>query len=65
MSFRTDKGSFYRLSVGGFARGDADAMCRRYRATGGVCFVRAGAGDQVAQWLRPGGDRGGVQLASR
>ena len=31
------------------------------KAAGGVCFVRAGAGDQTAQWLR----RSGVQLASR
>lgn len=61
MDFRTDKGRFYRLSVGGFARGDADAMCRQYRARGGACFVRAGAGDRLAQWLRPRG----VQVASR
>lgn len=60
MDFRSDQGRFYRLSVGGFARADADAMCRTYRARGGACFVRAGAGDQLAQWLRPG-----VQVASR
>ena len=53
--------SFYRLSVGGYTRADAAATCRRYKAAGGVCFVRAGAGDRTAQWLR----RGGVQLASR
>lgn len=51
--------SFYRLSVGGFARGDAVAMCERYRASGGTCFVRAGAGDQVAMWAK------GRELASR
>ncbi|WP_326524636.1 SPOR domain-containing protein [Sphingomonas sp.] len=50
---------FYRLSVGGFARGDADALCRRVRASGNACFVRVGAGDQVAAWAA------GVQLASR
>lgn len=61
MNFAARTGRFYRLSVGGFARGDADALCRRYRATGGVCFVRSNAGDQVAQWLR----KGGMQLASR
>ncbi len=53
--------SFYRLSVGGFAKGDADALCRGYRAKGGACFVRTGAGDQVAQWVKPAG----VQVASR
>ncbi len=53
--------AFYRLSVGGFSRADAAATCRRYQMTGGVCFVRAGAGDRTAQWLR----RPGVQLASR
>ena len=57
----TKAGQFYRLSVGGFARGDAVQLCQRYRTTGGQCFVRAGAGDQVAQWLR----KSGVQLASR
>ncbi len=53
--------SFYRLSVGGFAKADADALCRGYRAKGGACFVRTGAGDQVAQWVKPAG----VQVASR
>lgn len=52
--------SYYRLSVGGFARGDADALCRRYRQSGGVCFVRAGAGDQVASWAKKS-----VQVAAR
>ena len=61
MKFANKAGAFYRLSVGGFARGDADATCRRYRAAGGVCFVRAGAGDQVASWVR----KTGVQFASR
>lgn len=51
---------FYRLSVGGFARTDAEATCRAYRAKGGTCFVRAGAGDQTAQW-----NKGKVQVASR
>ncbi|MFW2853183.1 tetratricopeptide repeat protein [Sphingomonas sp. TX0543] len=60
MTFKTSSQEFYRLSIGGFTRADADATCRSYRAKGGVCFVRAGAGDQVAQWTK-----GGVQLASR
>ncbi|WP_085810200.1 tetratricopeptide repeat protein [Sphingomonas sp. TZW2008] len=53
--------SFYRLSVGGFAKGDANALCRGYRATGGTCFVRTAAGDQVARWAAPAK----VQMASR
>lgn len=61
MDFKLNGDAFYRLSVGGFTRGEADAMCRQYRAKGGACFVRAGAGDQMAQWLKTGG----VQLASR
>ncbi|SOB87203.1 Tetratricopeptide repeat-containing protein [Sphingomonas guangdongensis] len=52
--------NFYRLAVGGFSRGDADRLCRQVRANRGVCFVRAGAGDQVAAWSRKG-----VQLAAR
>ncbi|MEG3150299.1 tetratricopeptide repeat protein [Sphingomonas sp. ZT3P38] len=60
MSISSKAGSFYRLSVGGFARGEADALCSGYKAKGGTCFVRAHAGDQVAVWARPGG-----QLASR
>lgn len=52
--------NFYRLAVGGFARGDADALCRKVRAGGGRCFVRAGAGDTVAAWAKAG-----VQLAMR
>lgn len=53
--------SFYRLSVGGFSRGDANAMCRGYRAKGGACFVRTGAGDQTASWVKPAK----VQMAGR
>lgn len=62
-SFSSRSGNFYRLSVGGFARADADAMCRRYRQAGGQCFVRAGAGDAMAQWLRPA--KSNLQVASR
>ena len=61
MPFASKAGSFYRLSIGGFARGDADRLCRRYRATGGSCFVRQNGGDQTAQWLRATG----TQLVSR
>ena len=41
-------------------RSQADALCQHYRAAGGACFVRAGAGDQVASWSRKG-----VQVAAR
>ncbi|WP_242137311.1 SPOR domain-containing protein [Sphingomonas sp. TREG-RG-20F-R18-01] len=51
--------TFYRLSVGGLAREDAVSLCRGYRARGGACFVRASAGDQIAQWAR------GRELAAR
>ncbi|HXH17305.1 MAG TPA: SPOR domain-containing protein [Sphingomonas sp.] len=51
----------YRLSVGGFSRSAATSMCRQYRAQGGGCFVRQGAGDAMARWAR----KPGTQLASR
>ena len=64
--------TYYRLSVGGFARADADKACRAYRARGGKCFVRSGAGEQVASWVRSNGTQvaarvksRGVQVASR
>lgn len=60
MTFQVKGAEVYRLSVGGFARGDADALCRAYRAKGGRCFVRQGAGEQIASWARKD-----VQLASR
>lgn len=60
MPVTTNGNSFYRLSVGGFARVEAETMCRAYRAKGGVCFVRVGQGDQAARWAR--NER---QLASR
>lgn len=45
--------SLYRLSVGGFARNDADALCRTLRNGGAACFVRRAAGDAVARWYSP------------
>lgn len=51
MALKTATGSVYRLSVGGFTRADAVAMCSAYRARGGQCFVREGAGDQAASWV--------------
>lgn len=57
----TRAGNFYRLSVGGFARSDADALCRQVKASGQACFVRAAAGDAMASWAKPGR----VQTAAR
>jgi Flp pilus assembly protein TadD len=61
MSFKARGEGYYRLSVGGFSRSAADLMCRQYRAKGGTCFVRMGAGDTMAQWIR----KSGMQMASR
>jgi Flp pilus assembly protein TadD len=54
MNVTSKAGSFYRVSVGGFSRGQAEAMCSSYRAKGGNCFVRAGAGEQTASWVKTG-----------
>lgn len=59
--FSTQAGNFYRLSVGGFARNDANALCRQVRAGGGSCFVRVQAGDAVASWAA----KRNTQVASR
>ena len=61
MTFAARAGTVYRLSVGGFARADADALCSRYRAHGGACFVRKDAGDRLAQWL----GKPATQIAAR
>lgn len=68
MTFKTEAGSFYRLSVGGFARADAVALCKSYRHRGGNCFVREDGGDQSASWVaaaKPVAKPAGKQLASR
>jgi cell division protein FtsN len=55
-------GSFYRLSVSGFAtREAAGQVCTRIKAAGGACFVRSIAGDTPLQWA----SRGGTQIAAR
>lgn len=59
MTLTSGGASFYRLSVGGFTRAAAVSLCKGYRGHGGACFVRAGAGDQVALWAK------GRELASR
>ncbi|MFD1789025.1 tetratricopeptide repeat protein [Sphingomonas floccifaciens] len=53
---------YYRLAVGGFARADANALCRKVRTGGAGCFVRIGAGDATAAWVKPAGS---VALAMR
>ncbi|OWK32819.1 SPOR domain-containing protein [Sphingomonas mucosissima] len=53
--------SFYRLSVGGYSRAEANELCRGYRSNGGACFVRTSAGDQTAAWAKAAK----VQLAGR
>ncbi|MEO5865480.1 MAG: SPOR domain-containing protein, partial [Sphingomonas sp.] len=60
MNFAANGANFYRLSIGGFTRHDADAVCHGYRARGGRCFVRTAAGDQMAAW-----NASGNKLASR
>jgi Flp pilus assembly protein TadD len=48
--FASAKGTFYRLSVHGFASmGEANALCSSLRRVGGTCFVRAVAGDAPVQ----------------
>ncbi|MFL6861812.1 MAG: tetratricopeptide repeat protein [Allosphingosinicella sp.] len=45
------RGTFHRLSVAGFDnRDEANRICRSVRAKGGVCFVRAVAGDAPVRW---------------
>jgi len=56
----TKAGNFYRLSVGGYDRSGATALCQQIKASGQTCFVRAGAGDATAAWVKPG-----VRMASR
>lgn len=60
-SVTTGAGSFQRLAVGGFDRAGADTLCRKVRAGGGNCFVRSGAGDKAASWVKPAR----TQVASR
>ena len=48
--FDSPKGTFYRLSVKGFASvGEANALCASIRRSGGSCFVRKFAGDTPVQ----------------
>jgi len=48
--FSSPKGTFYRLSVKGFASSnEAAALCSTVRRSGGSCFVRQFAGDTPVQ----------------
>lgn len=45
------KGVFHRLAVSGFHNpADAARACQAIRGKGGMCFVRANAGDSPVQW---------------
>lgn len=52
MNVTSKAGTFYRVSVGGFARADALSLCGAYRAKGGHCFVRTSVGEQAASWVK-------------
>ncbi|MBN8807611.1 MAG: tetratricopeptide repeat protein [Sphingomonas sp.] len=52
MNFTAGGKSFYRLSVGGFDEAGAKRLCAGYRAHGGKCFVRTGAGEKSADWSK-------------
>jgi hypothetical protein len=44
-------GTFHRLSVAGFGSHiDASRACQKVKSRGGVCFVRAVAGDAPVRW---------------
>lgn len=62
VKFSTAAGNFYRLSVGGFDRAGAASLCSQVRASGSSCFVRVGAGDSLAAWVKSGGR---AQVAAR
>lgn len=62
VQFSTGAGNFYRLSVGGFDRSGAAALCQLVRASGSPCFVRVQAGDSLAAWVKGGGR---AQVAAR
>lgn len=50
---RVRDASLVRLAVSGFAtRADADRVCGRVRASGGVCFVRVRSDDATASWFK-------------
>ena len=49
--FVSNKGTFYRLSITGFAsQRDAITRCKALQSRGGACFVRNFAGDAPVQY---------------
>jgi len=55
--FRQGKATLYRLSISGLdTRAQADRLCRRIKASGGVCFVRGQANDRPMRWTTRGRD---------
>ncbi len=59
------KGTFYRLSVSGFAtRTAASEVCTRIKAEGGQCFIRSLLPTDGVRWAAKGSKKG-QQLASR
>lgn len=59
------KGTFYRLSVSGFAtREAAGQVCSRIKAEGGQCFIRSLLPTDGVRWAAKGSKKG-QQLASR
>lgn len=59
------KGTFYRLSVSGFASRDAaGAVCSKIKAEGGQCFIRSLLPTDGVRWAAKGSKKG-QQLASR
>ncbi len=50
---KVNGGTFYRLSVTGFAtRESAGQLCTKVKANGGNCFIRSVSGDAPIQWAR-------------
>lgn len=50
-TFNYNGRTMHRVSVSGFAsNGDAQRLCGQIRSHGGVCFVRATAGDASIRW---------------
>jgi hypothetical protein len=50
-TFNQDGRTLYRVSVSGFASvADAQRLCGQIKSHGGICFVRATAGDASIRW---------------
>lgn len=63
MTYTAGGATLTRLSIAGFAsRTEAVDVCMKIKAGNGACFVRESAGDELADWGKPGK---GLALASR